>query len=427
MSWATRPSSSGGFGPAPRSKMQGSGGPPALGGPFDRRRPRTSAERRAHAVVEGLKEPPSPPRAIPSTVDIDTLEQALVVSIRTAGLKPGRENQLVEEATRLRRRRKTWLEDAEIVCREWIDHAKLLKELHKQELSKLSEARREKETQRARSQANLKQQLQEERERTCAAVAEERKASTARLRAAEEAQELWAKAHQDEVSAAAKREVTRTTARLRRDAEQHARSVRETLEEEYGDRMAAALEQSEESAALSSTAQTNAARLESTTRRLEAQLAEAAERNRRMERLSQTQNAAVRELKEDLENRARRLARRLEEDNASHEKEREAHAVELCAVKAQWKEELRTVDERVRTIIGAIERLGEGLDNSRKRAETAEALLEELQRGICPPQAPTSATVRDQNPSPYRHIERRSSGRSRHRYHAQGERRQSSS
>lgn len=49
----------------------------------------------------------------------------------------------------------------------------------------------------------------------------------------------------------------------------------------------------------------------------------------------QTQNTAVKELKEDLENRARRLARRLDEDNASHEKEREAHAVELLAVKAQ--------------------------------------------------------------------------------------------
>lgn len=56
-------------------------------------------------------------------------------------------------------------------------------------------------------------------------------------------------------------EKNRTTARLRRDAEQHARSVRETLEVEYGDRMAAALEESEESAALSSTAQKNAARL----------------------------------------------------------------------------------------------------------------------------------------------------------------------
>lgn len=53
----------------------------------------------------------------------------------------------------------------------------------------------------------------------------------------------------------------RTTARLRRDAEQHARSVKETLEAEYADRMAAALEQSEEAVALSSTAQKKAARL----------------------------------------------------------------------------------------------------------------------------------------------------------------------
>lgn len=53
----------------------------------------------------------------------------------------------------------------------------------------------------------------------------------------------------------------RTTARLRQDAEQHARSVKETLEAEYGDRLAAALEQSEEAAALSSTAHKKAARL----------------------------------------------------------------------------------------------------------------------------------------------------------------------
>lgn len=53
----------------------------------------------------------------------------------------------------------------------------------------------------------------------------------------------------------------RTTSRLQRDAQQHARSVKETLEAEYGDRMAAALEQSEEAAALSSTAQKKAARL----------------------------------------------------------------------------------------------------------------------------------------------------------------------
>lgn len=49
----------------------------------------------------------------------------------------------------------------------------------------------------------------------------------------------------------------------------------------------------------------------------------------------QTQNAAVKELKEDLEKRAQRLARRLEEEKASHEKEREAHASELLTVKAQ--------------------------------------------------------------------------------------------
>lgn len=53
----------------------------------------------------------------------------------------------------------------------------------------------------------------------------------------------------------------RTTARLQRDAQQHARNVKEALEADYGDRLAAALEQSEEAAALSSTAQKKAARL----------------------------------------------------------------------------------------------------------------------------------------------------------------------
>lgn len=56
----------------------------------ERTKPRTSVERVANAVVEGLKEPPSPPRSFPSTTDVDALEQALVTSIRGAGLKLGR-------------------------------------------------------------------------------------------------------------------------------------------------------------------------------------------------------------------------------------------------------------------------------------------------------------------------------------------------
>ncbi|CAN0324618.1 unnamed protein product [Ectocarpus sp. 12 AP-2014] len=423
--WATsRPSSAGGFGPAPRSRVRSSsGGPRAQGTRNERTSARASVERRATAVVNGLRDPPSPPRDIPPTNDVDALEQALVVSIRTAGLKPGRENQLVDEATRLRRRRKAWLEELEIVFREWVGHANLLWELHKQEVSKLNDSRRERERQHARSLANLKERLEEERERTRAAVVDEREASKAQLRAAQEAQELWAKAHRDESAAAAKREIARTTARLRRDAEQHVSSVKETLEAAYADRMAAALEKSEESAALLSTAQKKAFRLEASTRRLEAQLAEAAERNRRMEHLSQTRNAAVKELKEDLEKRARRLARRLEEDKDSHEKEREAHASELLTVKAQWKEELRAVDERVRSIVGvkdqariAIERLTEGLKSSRQRAETAEALLEELQRGICPSLVPGSGSHRH---SPNHRDSRNNSSRSQHSHHHQ--------
>lgn len=77
--------------PASRRKVRSSGGsPPASGPQCERRRPRTSVERVANAVVEGLKHAPSPPRNFPSTADVDALEQALVVSIRTAGLKLGR-------------------------------------------------------------------------------------------------------------------------------------------------------------------------------------------------------------------------------------------------------------------------------------------------------------------------------------------------
>lgn len=50
---------------------------------------------------------------------------------------------------------------------------------------------------------------------------------------------------------------------------------------------------------------------------------------------AQTQNGAVQDLKQDLEKRAARLARRLDEEQASHERERETHASELLAVKAQ--------------------------------------------------------------------------------------------
>lgn len=75
--------------PASRRKARGSGRVPALSA-CERSKPKTSVERIAHQVVEGLKEPPTPPRDIPSTTDVDALEQALVVSIRTAGLKPGR-------------------------------------------------------------------------------------------------------------------------------------------------------------------------------------------------------------------------------------------------------------------------------------------------------------------------------------------------
>lgn len=69
---------------------------------------------------------------------------------------------------------------------QWVAHASLLWELHKQEVSKLNDSRRERERQHARSLASLKEQLEEERERTRAAVVEEREASKAQLRAAQE-------------------------------------------------------------------------------------------------------------------------------------------------------------------------------------------------------------------------------------------------
>lgn len=69
---------------------------------------------------------------------------------------------------------------------QWVGHANLLWELHKQEVSKLNDSRRERERQHARSLANLKERLEEERERTRAAVVEEREASKAQLRAAQE-------------------------------------------------------------------------------------------------------------------------------------------------------------------------------------------------------------------------------------------------
>lgn len=69
---------------------------------------------------------------------------------------------------------------------QWVGHANLLWELHKQEVSKLNDSRRERERQHARSVANLKERLEEERERTRAAVVEEREASKAQLRAAQE-------------------------------------------------------------------------------------------------------------------------------------------------------------------------------------------------------------------------------------------------
>lgn len=52
----------------------------------------------------------------------------------------------------------------------------------------------------------------------------------------------------------------------------------------------------------------------------------------------------------------------------------------------------------------ALERLTEGLEDARHRAETAEALLEELQRGICPTLASTAVSHRQ--PSPHRQSSR---------------------
>lgn len=66
-------------------------------------------------------------------------------------------------------------------------HASLLWELHEQELSKLNNGRREKERRHAKSLALVTMQLEDERERGCAAAAQERDAAGAQLRAAQEA------------------------------------------------------------------------------------------------------------------------------------------------------------------------------------------------------------------------------------------------
>lgn len=72
---------------------------------------------------------------------------------------------------------------------QWIGHVNLLRELYKQELAKSNDSRRAREKQHARSLANLKKELEEERERMYAEVSEERDASVAQLRAAQEVHE----------------------------------------------------------------------------------------------------------------------------------------------------------------------------------------------------------------------------------------------
>ena len=47
-----------------------------------------------------LKPPPSSPRSAPPCDDIDALEQALLISIRTAGLKPGRYAKYLQQGRR---------------------------------------------------------------------------------------------------------------------------------------------------------------------------------------------------------------------------------------------------------------------------------------------------------------------------------------
>lgn len=82
-----------------------------------------------------------------------------------------------------------------------------------------------------------------------------------------------------------------------------------------------------------------------------------------------------------------------------------------------------TVSTHTQNIEQAIERLTEGLKSSRQRAETAEALLEELQRGICPPLGPGSGAHR--HSAPHGDSGNNSSSRSQHSYHHQHGRYQS--
>lgn len=68
----------------------------------------------------------------------------------------------------------------------WARHTSLLWELHEQELSKLSDVRKEKEMENAKRLAIITKQLSEERDRGSTLAAQERETGAARLRAAQE-------------------------------------------------------------------------------------------------------------------------------------------------------------------------------------------------------------------------------------------------
>lgn len=102
-SWAVRPSTGGSVGASscvlePKIRSHDGGNSQRAQtavAPLTRRRrnarmAQSSTAATTAAATARLKPPPSPPREPPSCADIDALEDALIVSIRTAGLKPGR-------------------------------------------------------------------------------------------------------------------------------------------------------------------------------------------------------------------------------------------------------------------------------------------------------------------------------------------------
>ncbi|CAM9510294.1 unnamed protein product, partial [Discosporangium mesarthrocarpum] len=170
---------------------------------------RAQGQLRSPGSPRPVLQPPSPPEKPPPWDEIESLEGALVLGIQTAGLKPGREKQLVEEAKKLHKKRKAWVEASGKLFRQWAEHAHLLWELHKKELTRLGQARQLWERDNTRRISQLMKHMDDERQRGVMALAEERRAAEAQIRAMKEAQQIWKNNHREETTAAMERELAR--------------------------------------------------------------------------------------------------------------------------------------------------------------------------------------------------------------------------